>query len=484
MTCRGLLAVILIVLSVGCASRSPFDDGWHDGQLDTDSGRHARHELPRWVTDEWAADSTAASATTAQDARSDGDVRLDTLGDCIAWALDRHPAIQAAEARWHAARQRIVTAQTLPDPELTYRIAVDQVDTEQWPVGHTFGIAQMFPWFGTLDAAGAVRAAEARAAAQAYVAVQVSVAAGIKQSWAEYVYLHRAVEISRKQLALLESLESVVRSRFRAGETGQRDLLRVQAEIDRLTNDLRDVEDLMHPVSARLNAAIGRHAAASLPASPTMPQVSLEIDADALVDRFIRSNPDLQRLREQVAARRHARRLADQQFYPEFMVGIEYGLNAAKRMAHNERLAGRPGGGTDVFAARIGVRLPIWREAYVSASREALAVWGAALRDLHDRQNTIEADMKMAAYGVRDAERRHDLFGSRLQARANQVLESTQQAYRTGEATFTDLIESQRELFDYELAAARAEADRFQRLAELEALLGQIIEGLNTESQP
>jgi len=457
----------------GCAT--PFDERWDDVS--------PRGELPAWVSDAW----TPTEAHDATPAASAGaDTAPESLAELIESSLDDHPAVQAAEARWHAARQRIVQARTLPEPELSYRVSVDQIDTEGEPIGHTVGIMQMFPWFGTLEEAARVKSAEARAAAQQHVQQQLAVAAAIKQAWAEYAYLHAAVEIYREQEELLQQIESVVRMRFRTGEVEQRDLVRVEAELDRVMTDRRDTEDMIVAAKARLNAAAGRAADAPLPGQPGIPSHEFDhtINVEALAEALARLNPSLERLRHELAAHRHAKALAEKEFYPDLTLGIEYGANTSRRMADNERRAGRPGGGTDMLAGRIGLRLPIWRDSYAAGVREAMARWGATLRELEDRGNMLEAELKTMMYGIRDAERRAELFGGRLRIRAEQVLHSTEAAYRTGEANFTDLIESQRELLAYELAAIRAEADGFQQMASLEALVGQSFELKNTDNTP
>jgi outer membrane protein, heavy metal efflux system len=463
---RSMICTLPLVLLVGCAS--PFDERG-DAVL-------KRGELPRWVLDEWEAKalSNPGIASSRHDDRD-----AESLDELIAWALKNNPSVQAAEARWHAARERIVQAGTLPEPELTYRISVEQIDTNQSPVGHTVGISQMFPWFGTLERAVEVRSAEARAAAQRYVQQQLLVVSAIKAAWAEYVYLGQAAEVFREQIALLKQIEPVVRSRFRTGEVGQRDLVRIEAESDRVENNLRDVEEMIVAAAAQVNAAVGRHVNAPLPQSDDASVMRnsldirpIDIDADALLASLARLNPDLERLRHELAARRHAKQLAEKQFYPDIMLGVEYGINTSKRMARMDR------GGSDMLMGMIGLRLPIWRDSYEAGVREAMAEWGATLRELDDRQNTLEAELKMAVYAVRDAQRRAELFGDRLRIRAEQVLQSTRTAYRAGEATFSDLIEAQRELLEFELATRRAEADRFKAVARMEEIVGEAVDAV------
>lgn len=463
---RSMICTLPLVLLVGCAS--PFDEARGTGMK--------RGELPRWVLDEWEA-KTPSNPGIASSRHNDRDAA--SLNELIAWALKNNPSVQAAEARWHAARERIVQTGTLPEPELAYRIGIEQIDTDQSPIGHTVGISQMFPWFGTLERAMDVRSAESRAAAQRYVQRQLAVVSAIKAAWAEYVYLAQAASVYQEQFDLLRQLESTVRARVRTGEVGQRDLVRIEAEIDRVENNLRDAEQMIVAAAAQVNAAVGRRANAPLPHGDvdmgfrhSLETRAVDIDADVLLNSLARMNPDLERLRHEVAARRYAKQLAEKRFYPDIMLGVEYGLNTSRRMARMDR------GGSDMLMGMIGLRLPVWRESYEAGVREAMAEWGATLRELDDRQNTLGAELKMTIYALRDAERRAHLFGNRLRIRAQQVLQSTRTAYRAGEATFTDLIDAQRELLEFELATRRAEADRFKAVAKLEEIVGAALDAV------
>jgi len=81
--------------------------------------------------------------------------------------------------------------------------------------------------------------------------------------------------------------------------------------------------------------------------------------------------------------------------------------------------------------------------------------------------------VKLALFRLRDAERKINLYRDTLVPKANQSLRAVQQAFRTGKASFLDVIDSQRVLLEFELSYERALADHAQRLAELEMLVGK-----------
>ncbi len=450
---RLIAAAAAIFLVASCAS--PLDERWsHDEQA-----------LPAWITE----GGSLLVAERGETPRRAEAASIDSLDALIAWAMERHPALQAAEARWHAALNRITPARTLPEPQASYRVAVEQIERDREPLGHTVGITQAFPWFGTLELSGEMRSSEARAAAEAYRRTQWEVSQAIKEAWADYAYLHGAAAILREQIALLDQLENVVRARYRTAQVDQRELVRLQIERDALENELLDTIDMVSAVKGRLNAAAGRSANAALPEDPMLPVPEVDLLEDRLAAILHVSNPSLGAMRHELAARRQAIQLAEKRFHPEFMLGIEYGVNTSKRMA------GMDGGGDDMLGAMIGLTLPVWTDSYEAGVSEAMAEWGAVLRGIADEGNRLQSELKMALYNIRDARRRIDLFGTRLRVRAEQVLHTTEAAYRTGTAGFSDLIEAQREALEYALGGVRAEADLFRAIARLEAMIGQAL---------
>ena len=78
----------------------------------------------------------------------------------------------------------------------------------------------------------------------------------------------------------------------------------------------------------------------------------------------------------------------------------------------------------------------------------------------------------MTLFGLRDADRKIDLYRNTLLPKAEQSLKVTELAFTTDKATFLDLIDSQRILLGFQLEQKRALADRAQRVAEIEMLTG------------
>jgi outer membrane protein TolC len=110
---------------------------------------------------------------------------------------------------------------------------------------------------------------------------------------------------------------------------------------------------------------------------------------------------------------------------------------------------------------------------YRSGVREARSRQEAARQARHQRENTLEAELKLALYRYRDAERKLGLYRRTLGPLAQSALHVARQAWEAGEVEFVELIDAQRLLLEFQLEAERAAADRAQRLAEIEMMVGR-----------
>ena len=128
--------------------------------------------------------------------------------------------------------------------------------------------------------------------------------------------------------------------------------------------------------------------------------------------------------------------------------------------------------GQDVWAFTLSMNIPIWREKYAAGEREARARKLTAMSDRRQREHDLAASVKRALYEYRDAERKITLYRDTLIPKAKESIESTETAFRSGTATFLELVDAERSLLDFELSYERALANRSSRLAELDRLAG------------
>ena len=429
------------------------------------------------------------------------------LSDYLAYAALKNPGLKAAFSRWQAALERVVQVSAMPDPRLTYRFFIQEVETRVGPQEQAAGLAQTFPWFGKLSVRGDIARESASAARKRYDARKLKLFYTVKDAYYEYYYLARAIEVVRENRDLLKYLEGVARAKYKTASSGQAEVIRAQVELGKLEDSLRTLEDFRGPIVARLNAALNRPIEMDLPEPKTI--IEEQIDAtDAEVLAWARkNNPELAALDHQIIKERHGVDLAKKDYFPDVTLGLDYtnvgspsrspgaGLRNPAALRSVSRIAGgmgdaidayalgksfQPGqlpddAGQDIWMVSLSINLPIRFDKYAAGEREARARHRAATEAKAERDNALGAQIKRVLYDFRDAARKIDLYRDTLVPKARQNLRATEAAYRAGNASFLDLVDAERALLEFGLSYERALASHAQRLGELEMLVGRTI---------
>jgi outer membrane protein, heavy metal efflux system len=474
--CISLLAIPLGIGGCAGSSGKAGEPRTFEQWSREDRGRHLSRNI------DLAVDMRAYPATDPDAPALPAGARLD---DYVQYAMKNNPELEAAFYQWRTALEQVPQVRTLPDPMASFSIVLDQVEREAEYMGERYALSQTFPWFGKLSLEGEMAIAMADAAAQRLEAVRLQLVDRVSRAHAEYVYAHRAVGIARENSALLVRLESVTREMFRGGLANLSEVSRAQMEIGRLDDQVRSLEDLLAVAAAELNAALGRPAHASLPTVTDMPSTTSppmaglpEYSDQQWLSLARQHNPELAAARHQTQQQRQAVARARRNYYPDITVGVEYARDGSARVA----MIG--GGGADMLAVMFSVNVPIWRGKYDAGVREMQARHDAVNRDLEEQANRLEADLKVALYTYRDSLRKMTLYGDTLRPLAQQTLSTTEAAYRTGNAGFSDLIDAQRVLLEFSLAHERAAADHAGAITRIQALVGRTLYDPIVEPNP
>jgi cobalt-zinc-cadmium efflux system outer membrane protein len=408
--------------------------------------------------------SARCLANTAQDSY-DGDTPV-TLQEYLRCAALNNAGLKAVFEQWKAALQQIPQAGALPDPQFTYGNYIDEVETKEGPRSQNLQLMQMFPWFGTIQARTDAAAAAAQAAKKRYEAAKLELFFEVKDAFFEYVYLASAIEIAKENLELAKHFEEVARIKYTTSEAGHPDVIRAQLEIAKMADELKALEELRKPLSARLNAALNRKDPNVLPWPEKGQFKTVALSRQQLIETLKSRNPEIAALDFELQAARSRLELAKKRFYPDLSLGVEWMTNEGMMgtgLKNSEK---------DEVVVMFGVNLPIWRESYKAGQLQAKADMAKASQQKTQTENTLAARAAQVLYEFEDSRRKRELYGDTLAPKAQQLLAASEVAYKAGTVDFLSLIDAQRTLLNFKLLYERAGADNQQRLAELEMLAG------------
>jgi len=391
---------------------------------------------------------------------------LETLQDYLRFASLNNAELKAEFHQWKAAVEQIPQAKSLPDPKFTYGYFIEEVETKVGPQRQKFEIMQTFPWFGVIEARADQAAANAKAAHKRYEAKKLELFQEVKHAFYEYIYLAKAIEITKQNLELITHFEEIARSRYTTAITSHPDIIRVQIELAVLEDRLESLKELKPAITAKLNSILNRQASSNLP-WPKPPQYQqISIDFPQLYAMIIQNNPDLQAMDYEIEAARNTEKLAKKKSFPHFGIGVSY-IDTA-----HARASGVDDSGKDPIIGMVSLTLPIWADNYKAAQRQARAQLHQKTHKKTQMENTLAAKARQLLYEFEDTNRKSKLYRDVIIPKAKEMLVASESAYQAGAIDFLSLIDAQRMLLKYELYYERCLAENAQKLAKIEMLAG------------
>ena len=400
------------------------------------------------------------------------------LRSLVDYALANNPEVNVARERHIGALARVPQAMALPEPKLTYRYFVNEVETRVGPQEHGIGLSQTLPWFGKRGLQGDAATETARAAQEGIASIQNTVIAEVANAYYELFYLGRSIEIIRGNRDLVLHLERVARARYGAGAATHADVIRAQVELGIIENRLGSLKDRRAPLFARLNALLNRPTTEIFDLPSILIFEPVLYTDDELLAKVSLHNPDLRATSFEIEAAHRQRERANKNYLPDITLGLDYIATGDARMP------GVQDSGDDALSATIGFTLPIWRSKYDAGVKEADAILRQQQFKRDQQLNTFHAETVTALFKLRDAQRQIDLYEDTLLPKVNESLVATQRAYSTGAAPFADTIDAQRMLLNFELSFARAITDHHQARIVLEKLTGQSLTNQSAMNRP
>lgn len=391
---------------------------------------------------------------------------LTTISDYLQYAALNNAALKMSFERWKAAIEQVPQAKSLPDPKFTYGYFIREVETRVGPQRQKFGIMQVFPWFGKIEARTDAAAAAAKVAMSRYEAEKLKLFWQVKDAFYEYLYLASAVEIARQNLELLKYFEEVARTRYMAAAGSHPDVIRAQVELAKIEDVLKSLEELREPTVARLNAVLNRRSLKLLPWPKKEEFKQVQVERQEVIALLRQLNPELAAIDFEVIAAKSRVELAKKKFYPDIGVGVDW-IETGGAVSPGVGDSGR-----DPVVLMFSMNLPIWRGSYKAAERQALSDVRKTKHKRNEVENTVVARAEQVLYDFEDSHRKIKLYGDSLVPKAEELLQASETAYQSGTIDFLSLIDAQRTLLKFQLQYERAVTDNEQKLAELEMLVG------------
>lgn len=393
----------------------------------------------------------------------------------LSWCLERaaaeNPSVAMDAASRDAAHERVKPAGSLDDPRLRYEasnVPTGDLDFGSTPLsGHQFGLSQRVPFPGLLSNREAAAEAGAEAAAFALSDRELTIASQVEAAWAELGFSQRALGITERNIDLLRQLVRIAEAKYRVGTGLQQDVLRAQVELTALLNEELSRRASIERASARLATLLDLPIETAFPETDALVEDSTLPELPALATSLEATNAQLLSLKAGVEEAKRLVRVAELESYPDFDLGLGYRVR--------QEVAGDPVRGDDYIGASVTVRLPVNRSKWNAKISERRALYRRQAAAYRGARASLVGALRSAHAELTRADSETALLRTGLVPQARQSLDSSRSGYEVGRIEFLSLLDSQVRLLNAELRLVRAEADRRQAFAALEAAAGEAL---------
>lgn len=392
-------------------------------------------------------------------------VAVETL---VAQAVDSHPRVRAAKARYAAASWRPTQARSLEDPLLSnnfYPISDQALQTAGGRAGNTLSVSQKYPWPEKRDAKAAIASREAQMAAAQVRAVELEIEELVRLAYYELWFADQAIRITDRNRGIAAELVRLAEARNAAGGSRQ-DVLRAGVQVDNLDNRLIELRRQKALAQADLAALVHRPDAVGVEPTETIDCETAIAERETLFTAAMDCNPELIEARWAASRDRQKQRLACLQKRPDFMLG------AAWQTITETDAVSPVANGHDNVSFMVGVTLPIWRDRIYAGIREASASVASSSGDYYAKRDDAFREIRRLDEQIDAAREQLRLYEERLTPRAKQTLELAAADYRGRLVDFGEVADGFSEVLMIELQETRVEATLCGLVAQLKRAVG------------
>ncbi len=424
-------------------------------------------------------------------ASAEAQLRPSSLDEVLARADTTNPRILSARRSADAAAAAVPQAGAFPDPTLGFGlmnvpIADPSLSREMMTMTQV-QVGTMVPWPGKRGLREDVATLRAEAADWDVQRARDEVEADVRTAFYSLYFVEQALEVTERNVLLLEDFASLTATRYAVGTAAQPDVLKAQVERTRLADQYVALEARRAAVRARLNALLSR------PTETPLPPVGLpgELTAAALAPgetgtRFVSAAlrdvlapgagegalPSVVELQEAALAqspvlRAHLLRItAEEQQLALARTATRPDVRVSANYSQRSGFA-------DFFSLMVSAPIPVFagRKQAQGVAQQAAVVQAQDARytSMVDDLNARIASLHASLVAARD---RLVLLDDGILPQANTALASASSSYQVGRVDFLTLLDAQVTLYRHELEYHRLLSDFAKDVATLELVTG------------
>lgn len=398
---------------------------------------------------------------------------LDTL---ITEALQNNPQLKAAQNQFLSTQKKIkqVTAWHAPQVGVEFF----QLPIQSFPnlfkgnMEMDYFVQQMIPFPGKLKAMGLSATYNSNMYEEQFNALKNKIIRDLKSAYYELYLVQRKIEINKENQELLRQFIEIASEQYKVGMGKQPDIIRAQTELSSLINEEVNLYKEKRDVETMLNTILNRPPYQPFKEIDSIYEAVPEFKYQQLLPVALSYRPELKGMKSNIEMYKSELKASELEFYPDIMVRVMY-----KNMTDTQN---------DFWSAMVGVNVPIafWsKDKYSGKVEENQLNIKTAEEQFNSMKNMISYEVQNAIVKLETNRNLYNLNKNTVIPQAEQTLQSTLAAYKTGKTEFLMLIDAYRMLFMAKLDFYMSEMNLMLAKAQLEQAVGlsinEIVENIN-----
>ena len=395
-----------------------------------------------------------------------------TIETLVQEALLKNPAVQSKKAEYDALRSKVIKAWLPEDPMVG-------VDVEGQPdlfktggrMNTEYMVSQTIPFPTKLFLDGMIASKEADMAYQMYKEEERAVAWRIEQPSYQLFLSKRTVAALEETQKLVEQLSSVVRSRYEANKTNQSDYLKVQIELEQISIEIFDWQQISHIAEATISRQLNKPLDTSYPIMREVKRFPLFLSLADLEKMALEKRPELKSFETGIERAKASRLFSRTEWLPDITGRFE-----ARKFKGEDEIR--------EYDNFIGFSVPVW-----SLLKGIGGGWHSAQKEVEaaeslytDMKNEVLFRIHEAYAKFKSAENALNTYESLILPQAKSQVDISLSSYEAGRVDILDLIDAERTFKNTQIGYYKALSDYEMALSDLRLAVGDDLKGQGVDS--
>lgn len=363
-----------------------------------------------------------------------------------------------------AAEHRILPAQSLPDPMVTFGYQntslttynYNKDDFSYWIVS----ASQMFPYLGKRGLKGDMARADAEGQKAFLQALKLRVAARVKELYYDLFLAHKTIDILQEKIDLFTRIEDAALARYSTGTGPQQEVVMAQTEKYMILERQEMFRQKIQTLEAMLNLTAGREPSAPLGRPKPLESTKVDFTLDDLTRKAYEASPEIRVKEKMIAASEAKLQMAKKEYYPD--VTLNMGVNQTGPEFMN------------MYMITASVNVPIYfKTKQEPAVKEATASLSEAKHDLEATKLMLASTLRDNYSMLKTADKLIDLYDNALIPKSVQDYQLALSGYGTGKIEALTVISRLKSFLDVEILYWNQFVEREKAIARVTALTGK-----------